>query len=213
MKNEKDTSRKLTCYITGLLILSIGSNLFLKSALGVAPSCTMALALSELFSFGSYALFNFFVNFALLIGESIIEKKLGKKQLIQFILIFIYSLFIQFTSLPMKLFSVQQMPVRLFLSLLSCAVMAAGSSFTINSGFAVLPMEGFVSSLASKVNRSYGNVRVCVEVLFTVISAVFSVTILHTLSVVGIGTVLAAVCTGKITDWFTKNFILKFKIV
>lgn len=212
MRSQKDTFKKLTCYITGLLVLSIGSNLFLKTALGVAPSCTIALALSELFPAGSYALFNFFVNFTLLICETIVEKKIGKKQLIQFALIFIYSLFIQLTSLPMQLFSVHQLPVRLVLALLSCAVMAAGASFTISSGFAVLPMEGFVSSLAAKVKKPYGTVRVYVEISFTVISAVFSFAMLNTLSVVGIGTVLAAACTGKITDWFTKNFIKRFWI-
>ncbi len=212
MKIQNDTLKKIICYITGLLILSVGSNLFLKSALGVAPSCTIALALSEFFPAGSYAMFNFFVNFTLLVCETVVERKAGKKQLIQLALIFIYSVFIQLTSLPMQLFSVQHLSVRILLALLSCAVMAAGASFTISSGFAVLPMEGFVSSLSARVKKPYGTVRVYIEIAFTLISAVFSFAILDTLSVVGVGTVIAAVCTGKITDWFTKNFIRRFRL-
>ena len=47
MKNEKTFFyHRLLFYILGLLIMSVGSNLFLKATLGVAPSCTMALTLS-----------------------------------------------------------------------------------------------------------------------------------------------------------------------
>ena len=62
MKKDQYYYKRMFYYIAGLLIMSIGSNLFLKAALGVAPSCTIALALSELFPSKSYALFNFIVN-------------------------------------------------------------------------------------------------------------------------------------------------------
>ena len=41
-----NTTAILLFYILGLLIMSVGSNLFLKATLGVAPSCTMSLTLS-----------------------------------------------------------------------------------------------------------------------------------------------------------------------
>ena len=81
MNRSSLINRQFICYLTGLLILAIGSNLFLKADLGVAPSCTIALALTRLFSFGNYAFFNFLTNFALLVFEILIEKKAGKKQL------------------------------------------------------------------------------------------------------------------------------------
>ena len=63
MKNKKRFFyHRLLFYILGLLIMSVGSNLFLKAALGVAPSCTMALTLSYLSPVHSYALFNFQTN-------------------------------------------------------------------------------------------------------------------------------------------------------
>lgn len=68
------------CYIAGLLIMSVGSNLFLKAALGVAPSCTIALALSEIFPSHSYAVFNFLVNSFLLLCEIAVVKKVEKNR-------------------------------------------------------------------------------------------------------------------------------------
>ena len=52
--------------------MSVGSNLFLKAALGVAPSCTMALTLSYLSPIHSYALFNFLINSTFLVCEALI---------------------------------------------------------------------------------------------------------------------------------------------
>ena len=42
--------------------------------------------------------------------------------------------------------------------------------------------------------------------LITVVSAIISILFLGNISAVGIGTVIAAVCTGNITNWFTHLF-------
>ena len=89
---------RMIFYISGLLIMSVGSNLFLKAALGVAPSCTIALTLTYLFPFHSYASFNFLINTAFLIGEIAVMRQLKKSQLIQLALTFLYSAFIECTS-------------------------------------------------------------------------------------------------------------------
>ena len=74
--------------------MSVGSNLFLKATLGVAPSCTMALTLSYLSPVHSYALFNFLINSTFLICEAVVLREFGKIQFIQLGLTFVYSLFI-----------------------------------------------------------------------------------------------------------------------
>ena len=95
MKNKKRFFyHRLLFYILGLLIMSVGSNLFLKAALGVAPSCTMALTLSYLSPIHSYALFNFLINSTFLVCEALILHEFGKMQLTQLGLTFVYSLFV-----------------------------------------------------------------------------------------------------------------------
>lgn len=69
--------RKLIVYLIGIFTLTIGSNLFLNAALGVAPSCSLALTLTFLLP-GSYALYNFIVNSLILILEALIVHKFGK---------------------------------------------------------------------------------------------------------------------------------------
>ena len=203
MKNEKTFFyHRLLFYILGLLIMSVGSNLFLKAALGVAPSCTMALTLSYLSPVHSYALFNFLINSTFLICEAVVLREFGKIQFIQLGLTFVYSLFIEFTSYGLFFIEPHGLAAKILLSVIACAVLSTGVGFTISSGFAVMPMEGLVKSIAEKKNVSFGAVRVCLEVLFTVCSAVASFVLLPELPSVGIGTVIAAFGLGPIVHFF-----------
>ena len=161
--------------------MSVGSNLFLKAALGVAPSCTMALTLSYLSPIHSYALFNFLINSTFLVCEALILHEFGKMQL-------------------------TQLAAKILLSVIACAVLSIGVGFTISSGFAVMPMEGLVKTISDKKNISFGAVRVCLEVLFTVCSAISSFVLLPELPSVGIGTVIAAFLSGNITNIFSSLF-------
>ena len=158
--------------------MSVGSNLFLKATLGVAPSCTMALTLSYLSPVHSYALFNFLINSTFLICEAVVLREFGKIQFIQLGLTFVYSLFIEFTSYGLFFIEPHGLAAKILLSVIACAVLSTGVGFTISSGFAVMPMEGLVKSIAEKKNVSFGAVRVCLEVLFTVCSAVASFVLL-----------------------------------
>ena len=113
MKNKKRFFyHRLLFYILGLLIMSVGSNLFLKAALGVAPSCTMALTLSYLSPVHSYALFNFLINSTFLVCEALILHEFGKMQLTQLgltilylsnLLLMVYSL-LNLMDLPLRFY-------------------------------------------------------------------------------------------------------------
>lgn len=207
MKNKKRFFyHRLLFYILGLLIMSVGSNLFLKAALGVAPSCTMALTLSYLSPVHSYALFNFLINSTFLVCEALILHEFGKMQLTQLGLTFVYSLFIEFTSYGLFFIEAHGLAAKILLSVIACAVLSIGVGFTISSGFAVMPMEGLVKTISDKKNISFGAVRVCLEVLFTVCSAISSFVLLPELPSVGIGTVIAAFLSGNITNIFSSLF-------
>ncbi|MGX8835025.1 YczE/YyaS/YitT family protein [Amedibacillus sp. YH-ame6] len=206
MKVNTNFSHQLILYVMGLFILAIGSNLFINANLGVSPSCTLALTLSYLFPFGSYAIFNFITNGILLILEAALIRKLSKTQAVQLALIFLYSIFIQMVSPLLEVIKPDTLFLQLLTVLLACFIMAIGSSLTIASNFTVLPMEGFVGVIAAMKRKEFGAIRIKVEVIMTLGVAIFSLLTLHNLSSIGIGTILAAYFTGRITIWFTSTF-------
>ena len=115
MKNKKRFFyHRLLFYILGLLIMSVGSNLFLKAALGVAPSCTMALTLSYLSPIHSYALFNFLINSTFLVCEALILHEFGKMQLTQLGLTFVILYLSNLLLMVYSLLNLMDLPLRFY---------------------------------------------------------------------------------------------------
>ena len=144
--------------------MSVGSNLFLKATLGVAPSCTMALTLSYLSPVHSYALFNFLINSTFLICEAVVLREFGKIQFIQLGLTFVYSLFIEFTSYGLFFIEPHGLAAKILLSVIACAVLSTGVGFTISSAVASfvllpeLPSVGIGTVIAAFLSGNITNV-------------------------------------------------------
>lgn len=187
--------RKIIVYLIGILTLAIGSNLFLNAALGVAPSCSLALTLTFLLP-GSYALYNFIVNSLILILEALIVHK--------FIITFIYSYLIKLTSLFLTNIQPHSFVEQVLLAILACIVMALGITLTIHSNLTVMPYEGFVGALAIRLRKDFGKLRVIIDVTFTLASIVISLILLHNINSVGLGTIIASFLTGSVVSFFDR---------
>ncbi len=193
--------RKLIVYLTGIFTLAIGSNLFLNAALGVAPSCSLALTFTFLLP-GSYALFNFIVNTALLILEALIVHKFGKTQIIQLFITFIYSYLIKLTSIFLTHIQPHSFLEQVLLATLACIVLALGITLTIHSNLTVMPYEGFIGVLAIRLRKDFGKLRVILDITCTLASIVISLILLHSIKSVGLGTILASFLTGSVVSFF-----------
>ena len=197
--------RKLIVYLIGIFTLAIGSNLFLNAALGVAPSCSLALTLTFLLP-GSYALYNFIVNSLILILEALIARKFGKTQILQFIITFIYSYLIKLTSLFLTHIQPHTFLEQVLLAILACIVMALGITLTIHSNLTVMPYEGFIGALAFRLKKDFGKLRVIIDVTFTLASIVISLILLHNINSVGLGTIIASFLTGSVVSMYDVLF-------
>lgn len=193
--------RKLIVYLTGIFTLAIGSNLFLNAALGVAPSCSLALTFTFLLP-GSYALFNFIVNTALLILEALIVHKFEKTQIIQLFITFIYSYLIKLTSIFLTHIQPHSFLEQVLLATLACIVLALGITLTIHSNLTVMPYEGFIGALAIRLKKDFGKLRVILDVTCTIVSIVISLILLHSIKSVGLGTIIASFLTGSVVSFF-----------
>lgn len=201
--------RKIIIYLIGIFTLAIGSNLFLNAALGVAPSCSLALTLTFLLP-GSYALYNFIVNSLILVLEALIVRKFGKTQIIQFIITFIYSYLIKLTSLFLTNIQPHSFVEQVLLAILACIVMALGITLTIHSNLTVMPYEGFIGALAFRLKKDFGKLRVIIDVTFTLASIVISLILLHNINSVGLGTIIASFLTGSVVSLY--DIILNKKL-
>lgn len=197
--------RRLMVYLIGIFTLAIGSNLFLNAALGVAPSCSLALTFTYLTN-KSYALFNFIVNTALLLIESLLIRSFGKTQIIQLLITFIYSYLIKLTSIFLVGIHTYNILGQVFLAVLACTIMALGITLTIHSNFTVMPYEGCIGALSFKTKVEFGKLRVIIDIFFTLTSIIVSFILLHNIHSVGLGTILSSFLTGNIVTLYETLF-------
>lgn len=194
-------------YLFGIFALAIGSNLFLNAALGVAPSCSLALTLTFLLPC-SYAFFNFVINTVFLIFEAMLAHQFGKTQIVQLLITFIYSYLIKCTGLFLNSIHPTTLVPQILLACIACAVMAFGITLTLQSNITVMPYEGFIGALSIRTKVEFGKLRVISDILFTLISILISLIVLHQIQSVGLGTILAAFLTGNIVTLYT-NLLTK----
>lgn len=199
--------KKLQIYLLGLFILSIGSNLFINAALGVSPSCSLALTLTYLLP-GSYAFFNFIVNSFCLILEAILIKSFGKTQFVQLGITFIYSYLIKITSIFLTQIQPHTIIEQILVAVIACFIMALGIELTIDSNLTVMPYEGLVGALSYKLKISFGKLKVIADIVFTLSSILLSLLLLHNLNSVGLGTIIASFLTGSIVSLYA-HFLAK----
>lgn len=191
--------RKLAIYLIGILALAIGSNLFLNAALGVAPSCSLALTFTFLLP-GSYAFYNFIVNAFCVVIECILLKRFTKAEAIQLLITFIYAYAIKFTGLFLTGIHPISLPEQILLAMFACFVMALGVNLTVQSHVTVMPYEGFMKALSEKTKITFGTLRVIVDITITLTSILLSLCLLHSVQSVGLGTIIASCLTGFIVN-------------
>ncbi len=193
--------KKLQIYLLGIFILSIGSNLFINAALGVSPSCSLALTLTYLLP-GSYAFFNFVVNSLCLVFEAILIRNFGKTQIVQLGITFIYSYLIKITSIFLVQIQPHGLVEQIIVAMIACCIMALGIELTLESNLTVMPYEGLVGALSHKLRISFGKLKVISDILFTISSILLSLILLHNCNSVGIGTIIASFLTGSIVSLY-----------
>lgn len=193
--------RKIFLYVLGLFILAIGANFFVNSGLGVAPFAAPAY-LAVLLIPISYGSATMLTNTCYILLQASLMKGFRVRHLVQFTMLFIYSVFIQLTSGVCSLLMPQNLPEKILLSVAACVIMAVGMTFTVESKLIVLPSEGLVTAFADKTGVVFGSMKVYCDVAITIVSVLCSLFFLHRIEGIGIGTVLTAILTGNINKVF-----------
>lgn len=200
-------------FFIGVIINSFGVAFITKAALGTSPisSVPYVLDLHTPLSFGATT---FIFNILLIAAQIVILKKDFQK--IQFLQIIVNIVFSVFIDISMSLLSWLE-PSGIVEELLSlavgCAILGFGISVEVAPKVLMVPGEGLVSAIASKLTKvKFGTVKICFDVSLMLIAAVLSLIISHGIDGLGIGTVISALVVGKFVNIFNRFIPLVPKI-
>lgn len=179
-----------------------------RGELGVSPISSVANVMSGKFDFLSLGVWLILWNCLLILGQVIILRKDFKPiQLLQLPLSFLFGVFTDFGMMCVSHIHVSGYAVRLALVALGIIILGFGVSLSVIANFIMNSGEAFVKALSDKTGIKFGNVKIGFDVICVVLSVALSLMLFEG-SIVGTreGTVLTAVFTGMIVNFFVMRF-------
>ena len=224
-KKRRAAALRLGLYLLGMLILSVSLTLNTKVTLGVSSIISVAYCVSALtgYSIGDTTL----VWYILLIAAQIVlhlkRKAPNWKQTILFDVLQL-PLSLVFTRF-MNLFS-DIIPVfetvyagtfwggiwgRLCLLVLAIVLTGIGAALTLNMRLIPNPGDGIVQAIADYFSKPMGTAKNLTDICCVTLSALISLCFARKIIGIGLGTLLAALTTGRVIALFNHFFAARLQ--
>ena len=202
---RKNLPIRLGMYILGLLLMTLGIAVSVRSNLGVSPVSSIPYAVTCIFGMEmgrATILFH-----AALVGVQalLLRRKFPLRSLLQILAGVLFGYFTTFSNgLLSAIPAPETLPVRLLFCVGSAVLIALGVFLYVPTNLIPLAGEGLTLAVAEKTGLPFARVKVFFDCSMVVIALAACLIALHTPGAVGVGTVLAAVLVGSFVGLFTK---------
>lgn len=196
--------RRYLVFALGVLVSATGIAFITRAGLGTSPISSLPFVLS-LVTPPSMGVYTFAFNMSFLVLEALLLRRFTWVQALQIPATLLFSgwLDLSLSVIPSNYGGAYLLSVGYLL--LGCGIMAAGIALEVVADVSMLPGEAFVRALSRKINKDFGNVKVCFDSGLTLIAAVLALIMFHKLNGVREGTVFSALAVGQLVKLFTRR--------
>lgn len=204
MKDKKGFPIRLLFYFGGLVIMTLGVAVSVKSDLGVTPISSIPYTMTVVFGV-ELGLATMIFSVAVVILQIIILRKKYKPiNLLQIPIGILFGAFLTVGGKVMNFFpDPTNFTLRFIVMLFSTVLVALGVFLYVPAGFVPLAPEGLLLAITQVTKKKFSTVKVISDVSMVIISLVVCLVAIHALGSVGIGTIVAAVLVGTEVRWMT----------
>lgn len=197
-------------FTAGLIFMSLGIVLIIKSALGTSPISSVPYVLSLALPF-TVGQFNFVVSSTMFILQPVI---LGKRfewvQILQLPMTFIFCAFIDFFMYVFNWLQPEFYYQHILILLCGCIFMGLGVTCQLLGRVVMLPGEGIVNAISIRWKLDFGKVKVAFDWSLVAIAALLSLYYFGEIHGIREGTLISAFATGILVKFFM-GIILKLR--
>ena len=207
MKKKEKMGVRLLCYFGGMLIMTLGVAVSVKSVLGVSPISSVPYTITVILGMELGLATTIFSIAAALLQILILRKKYRAVNLLQIPVSIVFGLYMTYC---VKL--VQQVPdpssfiIKLILAFISTVIVAIGIFLYVSSELIALPPEGFLIAITQITSLKFATLKVIGDVTMVIVSLITCLIVLHNFGSIGIGTIIAAILVGNEVKMLTKQF-------
>lgn len=198
---------RITIYILGLFIMTLGISMSVKSDFGVSPVSSIPYTITCItgLEMGKATIL---FHIGLVVLQIIILRKAFKiKNLMQVVVGVIFGYFTTFSNYLFSFFpQTDNIAIRTIMMVGSAALIAVGIFFYLPADIVPLAGEGAMQAITDKTNIEFSKVKMGFDISMVAISLITCLIVLKALGSVGIGTIVAAVLVGAFLGLITKIF-------
>ena len=204
MENTKGSRLfvRIPAYVIGLLIMTLGVAISVKSNLGVSPVSSIPYTITCVVGLEMGKATILFHAVLVLLQILLLRRAFQAKNLLQIFAGILFGYFTTFCNSLMVFFpDPTNLIVRLAMMLFSTGLIAFGLFWYVPADIIPLAGEGAMLAISKTIKKPFPTVKIAFDVTMVVISLIC----LHSLGSVGIGTIAAAILVGMELRWITKK--------
>lgn len=208
MENTKGSRLfvRIPAYVIGLLIMTLGVAISVKSNLGVSPVSSIPYTITCVVGLEMGKATILFHAVLVLLQILLLRRAFQAKNLLQIFAGILFGYFTTFCNSLMVFFpDPTNLIVRLAMMLFSTGLIAFGLFWYVPADIIPLAGEGAMLAISRTIKKPFPTVKIAFDVTMVVISLVTCLICLHSLGSVGIGTIAAAILVGMELRWITKK--------
>lgn len=196
---------RLLFYFGGLIIMTLGVAISVKSDLGVTPISSIPYTMTVVTGMDLGIATMIFSVVVVLLQILLLRKQYKPINLLQIPIGILFGAFLTVGGKIMIFFpDPENFTLKFIIMLISTVFVALGVFLYVPAGFVPLAPEGFLLA-ASKITKiKFSTVKVICDVAMVIISLVTCVITIHSLGSVGVGTIVAALLVGTEVKMMTK---------
>lgn len=207
MKTNGKTAIRLAFYLGGLLIMTLGVAISVKSGLGVTPLSSIPYTVSIVFGI-ELGLATMIVSVILaLIEIPVLRSQYKVSNLLQIPVSIVFGFFMTTCNkLAQSIPSPDGFIFRFVLMLISTVIVAVGVFMYVSSGFVPLPTEGLLLAIAQVTKVKFPTLKLIGDISMVAVSLTTCLIAIHQFGSIGIGTIVSALLVGNEVKILTRYF-------
>ena len=207
MKLDKKMALKLLCYFGGLIVMTFGVIISVKSDLGVTPISSIPYTMTVVSGMDLGIATMLFSVLMVLLQVIVLKKEYKIINLLQLPIGIVFGAFLTLCGKLMADFPVpESFFLKFIIMLISTVFVALGVFLYVSPGFVPLAPEGFIIAVSRVTKKNFSTVKVIFDVTMVVISIVTCLLLIYSLGSVGVGTIVAAILVGYEVKMLTRLF-------
>lgn len=196
---------RIFIYLLGIILIALGAVLAIKSNLGASPISSLPLAISKVMplELGSAAALLFIIYVAIQIV--LLKREFKIIQLLQIVFAILFGKLMDLFNIAINI-NVDSIILRITFCMASFFITAVGVMLTITANIVPVAPDGLTQVIAKKAKIDFGKAKLYFDGTVVILSIAILLICGKNLKGLGIGTILSALCVGRIVTLINKIF-------